>query len=76
MDSKRFVALQEIAVEFNISKATVNYYTNLGLLNVAKKQGNKRLYDKEEVARRINIIRDLLSKGYTLKVIQRDFLNT
>lgn len=76
MHSDNFVTLKEIAVEFNISAATVNYYTNLGLLNVAKKVGNKRLYDREEVVRRINTIRELLVKGYTLRVIQREFFKT
>ena len=76
MDSNRFVSLKEIAIEFSVSGATVNYYTNLGLLNVARKVGNKRLYDREEVDRRLHMIRELLSKGYTLRLIQNEFFKT
>ena len=73
MDKERFISLKEAAAQFNMSKATVNYYTNLGLLDVVRKVGNKRLYDKEEVTRRINMIREFLNKGYTLRVIKNEF---
>jgi len=75
MDKEKFISLKEVAAQFDMSKATVNYYTNLGLLDVVRKVGNKRLYDKEEVARRINMIREFLNKGYTLRVIKNEFFN-
>lgn len=73
MDSSKYIPIGEVSRLFNISKATVNYYTNLGLINVVRKIGNKRLYSREDVNRRIHKIRELLNKGYTLKVIKNEF---
>lgn len=61
--------IDEIAALSGLSKATVNYYTNLGLLRIADKQGNKRLYDAEEVRQRLEKIRDLRRSGYSLRLI-------
>ena len=44
---KKLIYIDEIAAKFNISKATVNYYTNIGLIIVCQKNKNKRLYDRQ-----------------------------
>ena len=70
---RELINVEEVAVKFNVSKATVNYYTNIGLINVHQKKKNKRLYDVEDVSKRIEKIRDMMNVGYTLRLIQREF---
>lgn len=60
---------QEISKHYSISYQTINYYTNLGLLVVRRKQGNSRLYDPSEVKRSLAKITDLKNQGYSLKLI-------
>ena len=71
--ARMFVPTQEIIKRCNISYQTVNYYTNLGLLNVRSRKGNSRLYDFEEVKRCLEEITKLKNQGYSLKLI-RDVL--
>ncbi|MCK5580676.1 MAG: MerR family transcriptional regulator [Candidatus Omnitrophica bacterium] len=70
---RELINVEEVAGLFDISKATVNYYTNIGLIIVHQKKKNKRLYDKEDVSRRIEKIRNMMNMGYTLRLIQREF---
>ena len=74
MGSKSLITVEEVAKRFDVSKATVNYYTNIGLIQVCQKKKNRRLYDLEDVSKRIEKIRDMLNLGYTLRLIQREFL--
>ena len=67
--------IEEVAKKFDLSKASVNYYTNIGLIVVHRKKGNKRLYDVADVTRRIERVREMLNMGYTLRLIQREFAN-
>lgn len=64
------ISPREIAKKYNISYQTINYYTNLGLLVVRKKQGNSRLYHNLEVKRALDEITELKNKGYSLKLIR------
>ncbi len=70
---KKLITVEEVATLFEVSKATVNYYTNIGLIIVQQKKKNKRLYNKEKVSKRIEKIRDMMNMGYTLRLIQREF---
>jgi len=70
---RHLINVEEVAKLFDISKATVNYYTNVGLILVHQKKKNKRLYKREDVAKRIKKIRDMMNLGYTLRLIQREF---
>ncbi len=69
------ITLEEIAKLYRLSKPTINYYTNMGLLSIADKHGNKRLYDKEEIRKRLNKIQELRRKGYNLRLIRRQFFS-
>mgnify|MGYP001557992576 CR=1 FL=1 len=60
---------QEISRRFNISYQTINYYTNLGLLVVRKKQRNSRLYDPREVRKAIDKVGEMKNQGYSLRLI-------
>ena len=74
MPSKNLITVEGVAKRFDISKATVNYYTNIGLILVSQKKKNRRLYDLDDTSNRIEKIRDMLNLGYTLRLIQREFL--
>lgn len=71
---KKMLTVEEVAIAFDVSKATVNYYTNIGLIKVKQKKKNRRLYDIEDVTKRIEQIREMLNMGYTLRLIQREFM--
>ncbi len=60
---------EAIIKKFNISYQTINYYTNLGLFVVRKKQGNSRLYDLEEVKKSLVKITEMKNQGYSLKLV-------
>ncbi len=62
----------EIVNKLGITYQTLCHYTNIGLLNVAERQNNKRLYDKEEVAWRLEKIKELRAKDYSLKSIRNE----
>lgn len=67
------ITIDELSKLFFMSKATINYYTNMGLLHIADKQGNKRLYDKVEVDERLKKIKELRRSGYSLRLIRKQF---
>ncbi len=61
----------EIVKRFGITYQAVNHYTNLGLLDVVTKNGNVRMYSGVEVRRRLVKIAQLVSEGYSLRLIRR-----
>ncbi len=65
------ILAKEIVKKYNISYQTLNYYTNIGLLKVIKRKGNGRLYDREEIERRLQKIRGLKNEGYPLRIISK-----
>jgi DNA-binding transcriptional MerR regulator len=67
--SERLLAPKEVASLLGISMATVNYYTNLGLLKSEERKGNMRLYSRDNAVRRFAKIRELRKQGYSLKLI-------
>ncbi len=60
----------EVSAKFKLPYSTLTHYTNLGLLRVIGREGNKRLYNEEEVARRLSEIRKLANEGYPLMLIR------
>lgn len=72
-DKSNFMSIEEVAKVHLLSKASVNYYTNLGILHVAAKDGNKRLYDKEETRQRLEKVKEMRAAGYSLRLIARHF---
>jgi len=69
------LSLKEIAKLLEISTATVNYYSNIGLFEVSDRKGNTRYYDKEAILRRYEKIKDLRKQGYSLSLIQKNLSN-
>ncbi len=64
------ISIKDIAKKYDIPYSTVNHYTITGLLVVAGRRKNIRLYDEAEVERRLKKIAELRSKGYPLHLIQ------
>jgi DNA-binding transcriptional MerR regulator len=73
---KTLVSLKEVAQLLGVSAATANYYTNMGLFRISKRKGNCRLYDKDQTLKRFERIKSLRSQGYSLGLIQQQFLNS
>ncbi|MEM7816725.1 MAG: MerR family transcriptional regulator [Candidatus Aenigmatarchaeota archaeon] len=67
----KLISAKDIAIKYNVSYQTVNHYTDLGLLPVALKRGNVRLYDGKLVDRRLKQIRSLMQEGYSLRLIRK-----
>jgi DNA-binding transcriptional MerR regulator len=68
--AKTLISPTEISKKYNISYQTVNYYTNLGLLTVKRRNGNNRLYNAREVSACLSRITKLKSLGYSLRLIR------
>ncbi len=66
--AKKLISPTEISKIFNISYQTINYYTNLGLL-VVKKRNTFRLYDARQVSACLKKVAGLKNRGYSLKLI-------
>lgn len=73
---KKLISAREIQVEYHISLSSVNYYTNLGLLPVAGRRGNVRLYNPDLIRKRMKEIHRLKHEGFPLRLIQRRFLSS
>ena len=64
---------KEMAKALDVSVATVNYYTNMGLFKTSGRKGNVRLYDRRETASVFDKIQQLRREGYSLRLIQQRF---
>ena len=67
--AKTLISPNEISKIHNISYQTVNYYTNLGLLMVKKRNANNRLYNSRQVSSCLKKVGELKSRGYSLRLI-------
>ena len=65
----------DIIERYRLSYQTLNYYTNLGLLRVAKRDGHQRLYDGRDVQRNLQAVARLKDEGYPLRLISRMLTN-
>ncbi|HEX3031034.1 MAG TPA: MerR family transcriptional regulator [Bacillota bacterium] len=69
----KYIRIGELARESGVSCRTVDYYTQLGLLNEAvRSPGKHRLYSSDTV-KTIKIIKELQKQHYTLEEICRLF---
>lgn len=65
------VSAQEITKRYKIGYPTINYYTDLGLLSIVKREGNKRLYSAKTVTARLEAISRMMNEGYPLRLIRK-----
>ncbi|WP_413382111.1 MerR family transcriptional regulator [Alkalihalobacillus sp. 1P02AB] len=54
-----------------MTKRTIDYYTNLGLLKVERSSSNYRYYDQSQLER-LHYIEDCKAKGMSLESIKKD----
>ncbi len=69
--SEQLLSPKKLAKILQVSTATVNYYTNLGLFKPTDRKGNLRLYDKREAVGIFEKIQQLRKEGYSLRLIQQ-----
>lgn len=62
---------KEISSKFKVPYPTINHYTNLGLLHVVRRKGNRRLFSEKEVKGQLHKIIRLSNEGYPLRLICR-----
>jgi len=63
----------EIAELAGVSKRTIDYYTNLGLLKPVRSENNYRYYSEEALVR-LKIIEDMKAKRFTLEEIKEQII--
>ncbi len=66
------ISIKEIVEKYGIPYSTINHYTIIGLLTVADRRKNTRLYNEAELKERLDKIAKLRSKGYPLHLIKKD----
>ena len=69
--SNGFTSAKDLAQLMDISYATINNYTDMGLLEVVVKDRRVRMYDLEKAKVRLTQVVKLISEGYTLRVIRK-----
>ena len=69
---KNLISIKEIMEKYRLPYSTVNHYTIIGLLTVADRRKNIRLYDETEVGVRLRKITELRGKGYPLHLIRKE----
>lgn len=70
-NTNKLISVKEIMRQYNISYQTVNHYTDFGLLPVSVKKGNMRLYNRNQIEKRLKMIRELIREGYSLRLIRK-----
>lgn len=71
---QRLISAKEIIEKYKLTYQTINHYTNFGLLDVVTKNGNVRLYDAAQVKERLAKISELVSEGYSLRLIRKKLI--
>ncbi|KYG31955.1 MerR family transcriptional regulator [Alkalihalobacillus trypoxylicola] len=64
----------ELAVKSNVTKRTIDYYTNLGLLKVERSSSNYRYYDETSIER-LHYIENCKEKGMSLVEIKKNIID-
>ena len=67
---KKLACSKDIVAKYNIPYSTLTHYTNLGFFTVVARQGNRRLYDEQEIKQRLEKIRAMINQGYPLRLIR------
>jgi DNA-binding transcriptional MerR regulator len=66
--------ISEAAAAAGVSKQTVEYYVMLGLIRPLRQPGGRSRLFNDELVKRIRLIRELNSSGYTLRAIRETYL--
>jgi MerR family transcriptional regulator, copper efflux regulator len=64
----------ELAEKENVTKRTINYYANLGLIKAERSASNYRYYDASSLGR-IALIEQRKKEGKSIEEIQKEIMN-
>jgi DNA-binding transcriptional MerR regulator len=67
----KFISAKEIVRKYHLSYQRVNRYTDAGLLRVVFKKGTVRLFNRQQVHKRLKKISSLFREGYSLRLIRK-----
>jgi len=68
-ESEQLIDIQEVAHTFGKSVESIRKYKNFGIIRVSDKKGNKDLFDREEILKIRDRLRELRLKGLSLAQI-------
>ena len=74
--NNKLISSKEVIAKFTVSYPALTHYTNIGLLRVVGRRGNKRLYSEVEVKERLPKIRSMIDRGYPLRLIVEELNHT
>lgn len=67
----KFISAKEIVNRYHLSYQKVNRYTDAGLLRAVFRKGNMRLFNRQQVHKRLKQIASLSREGYSLMLIRK-----
>lgn len=70
----KYILAKDILNQYSITYSRLNHYTDMGLLPMVKRSGNKRAYEQRIVDKRLPLIKKLIAEGYPLGVIRKIIL--
>ena len=68
---KELIGVRELAAFLGVSPGTITHYTQLGLFEITKIAGNKKLYVKKDIFNRFQKIQQARKDGYPLVLIKK-----
>jgi CheY-like chemotaxis protein len=68
-DSEQLIDIQAVAETFGKSVESIRKYKNFGIIRVTDKRGNKDLFDRAEISKIRDRLRDLRLRGLSLSQI-------
>lgn len=71
----KYIYAKDILNKYSLSYSRLNHYTDMGLLPMARRSGNKRVYEEKIVGKRILLIQKLIAEGYPLGIIRKMIKN-
>ena len=72
MEIKNPISLTDLAKEVKVSKSTLHYYISFDLIKADETIGKMFVFDKQKTIKRLNQIKQLRSKGLTLKEVRKE----
>ncbi|MBD1382215.1 MerR family transcriptional regulator [Metabacillus arenae] len=73
MDGAETLRIGELAVKANVTKRTIDYYTNMGLLEATRSSSNYRFYNQNELDK-LMFIEACKKKNMTLTEIKDELI--
>jgi len=72
-EKKVLLRLSDLAITLRMNKSKLNYYASCGLFPTPESYGVTSVYDKDEIIRRLKIIKKRKTQGKPLIEIKNEF---